>query len=153
MLTRVIVVIALLALDSNAAPLQPSATRQKWDDLEVITLDSQGNPTKTAYYSYDQLLTLPAMTVKTDRDPNTNTPATYTGIYITNLFEAFGVDASIDVIGAKSYERSKQYYDRGYVARHRPILVLKFDGKPPSEWPSTEHGKHARTVLRRSRIL
>jgi len=42
-------------------------------DLEVIALDSQGNPTKTVYYSYDQLLTLPTVTVKTERDPNTNT--------------------------------------------------------------------------------
>jgi hypothetical protein len=57
-------------------PLRSSATRQKWEDLEVITLDSQGNPAKTVYYSYDQLLTLPTVTVKTERDPNTNTPAT-----------------------------------------------------------------------------
>jgi hypothetical protein len=35
----------------------------------VITLDSQGNPAKTVYYSYDQLLTLPTITVKTERDP------------------------------------------------------------------------------------
>ena len=40
-LARVFVVIALLACNSNAASLQPSETRQKWEDLEVITLDSQ----------------------------------------------------------------------------------------------------------------
>ena len=59
MLAGVFAVIALLACNSNAASLQPSETRQKWDDLEVITLDSQGNPAKTVYYSNDQLLTLP----------------------------------------------------------------------------------------------
>jgi hypothetical protein len=37
MQTRAFVVIALLAFDSNAAPLQPSEKRQKWEDLEVIT--------------------------------------------------------------------------------------------------------------------
>jgi hypothetical protein len=58
------VVIALLACNSNAASLQPSETRQKWEDLEVITLDSQGNPAKTVYYSHDQLLTLSTVTVK-----------------------------------------------------------------------------------------
>ena len=140
MLARVLVVIALLASNLNAAPLQPSETRQSWQDLEVITLDSQGDPAKTVYYTYDQLLTLPAVTVKTDRDPNTNNPATYTGIYISELFEAFGADASFDVIGAKCFDRSKQYYDRDYVAKHRPILLLKFDGNVPRDWPHREQG-------------
>jgi hypothetical protein len=137
MLPRVLV-FALLTSISNATPLQPSETRQDWQDLEVITLDSQGNPAKTVYYSYDQLLTLPTVTVKTERDPNTNTPATYTGIYIGDLFDAFGADASVDVIGANRLDRYKQYYDRDYVAKHRPILLLKFDGKLPDDWPQTE---------------
>jgi hypothetical protein len=42
MLPRVLSV-ALLTSISNATPLQPSETRQDWQDLEVITLDSQGN--------------------------------------------------------------------------------------------------------------
>jgi mono/diheme cytochrome c family protein len=106
----------------------------------VITLDPQGIPAKTVYYSYDQLLTLPAVTVKTERDPNTSTPATYTGIYLSDLLEVFDADASFDVIAAKCSDGRKQYYDRDYVARHRPILLLKFDGKPPADWPNAEHG-------------
>jgi mono/diheme cytochrome c family protein len=140
MLTRVLLVVALFAGNSNAASLQPSETPQDPLDLEVITLDSQGNPAKTVYYSYDQLLTLPAVTVKTERDPNTNTPAIYTGIYLSDLFEAFDADASFDVIGAKCSNGSKQYYDRNYLGRHRPILLLKFDNKPPADWPNAEHG-------------
>src|SRR3979411_2210253 len=135
MLTRVFIVVALFTCNTNAASLQPSETRQQWEDLEVLTLDSQGNPAKTVYYSYDQLLTLPTVTVKTDHDPNTNTPATYTGIYLSDLFEAFGADASLDVIGANCLDKYKQYYDRDYIAKHRPILLLKFDGQSPDEWP------------------
>jgi hypothetical protein len=60
-LAKLFVVIAMLACNSNAASVQPSATRQKSDDLEVITFDLQGNPANTVYYSYDQLLTLPTM--------------------------------------------------------------------------------------------
>ena len=75
---------------------------QKWEDLEVITLDSQGNPAKAVYYSHDQLLKLATVTVKTERDPNTNTPTTYTGVYFRDLFEAFGADASFDKIGTNS---------------------------------------------------
>ncbi|HYZ71692.1 MAG TPA: cytochrome c [Chthoniobacterales bacterium] len=137
MLTGVFAVIVLLA-DSSTATLQSMETRQDWQDLEVITLDSQGNRAKTVYYSYDQLLTLRMVTVKTERDPNTNTPATYTGLYISDLFEAFGADTSFDVIGANRLDRYKQYYDRDYVTRHRPILLLKFDDKVPDDWPQTE---------------
>jgi hypothetical protein len=140
MLTRVFVVIGLLACNSNATSLQSSATRQNWQDLEVNTLDSQGNPAKSVYYSYDQLLTLPTVTVKTERDPNTNTPATYTDVYISDLFEAFGADASLDVIGANCLDKYKQYYDRDYIAKHRPILLLKFDDNLPDDWPHTEQG-------------
>src|ERR1700745_1989235 len=140
MLPRVLVVLALFTCKSNAASLQASETRQEWQDLEVITLDSQGKPAKSVYYSYDQLLTLPAVTVKTELDPNTNRPATYTGIYISDLFEAFGANTLFDVIGANCSDGRKQYYDREYVDKHRPILLLKFDGKPPADWPNAEHG-------------
>jgi hypothetical protein len=98
-LARVLVVVALLTSTSNATSLQPAETRQDWQDLEVITLDSQGD-----------------------------------------LFEAFGADASFDVIAAKCSNGRKQYYDRNYLARHRPILLLKFDDKPPADWPNAEHG-------------
>ncbi len=140
MLAREFVVVALLTCNLNAAPLQSSSSLQDPLDLQVITLDSRGNPTNAVYYSYDQLLTLPTVTVKTDRDPNTNTPATYTGVYISDLFAAFNADPSLDVIGANCSDGSKQYYDRDYVAKHRPILLLKFDGKPPADWPNSEHG-------------
>jgi hypothetical protein len=52
--------------------------------------------------------------------------------------EAFGADASVDVIGVNRLDRYQQYYDRDYVAKHRPILLLKFDGKVPDDWPQTE---------------
>jgi hypothetical protein len=46
MLTRMLVVIAFLACNSNAESL-PSSSRQSWQDLEVITIDSQGKSAKT----------------------------------------------------------------------------------------------------------
>jgi len=139
-LPRVFVALALFTCKSNAVSLEASETRQDWQDLEVITLDSQGKSAETVYYSYDQLLALPTVTVKTEHDPNTNTPATYTGVYISDLFESFGANASFDVIGANCLDRSKQYYDRDYVAKHRPIFLLKFDGNLPRDWPPTEQG-------------
>ena len=140
MLTRMLVVIAFLVCNSNAESLQPSSSPQDPLDLKLITLESHGGPAKTVYYGYDQLLTLPIVTVKTGRDPNTNTPAIYTGVYLSDLFEAFDADAPLDVIGANCSDGRKQYYDRDYIAKHRPILLLKFDGKPPADWPNSDSG-------------
>jgi mono/diheme cytochrome c family protein len=140
MLTRMLVVIAFLVCKSNAETLQPSTSPQDPLDLQLITFDSRGSPAKTVYYGYDQLLTLPTVTVKTDRDPNTNTPAIYTGVYLSDLFEAFDADAPLDVIGANCSDGRKQYYDRDYITKHRPILLLKFDGKPPADWPNSDYG-------------
>ena len=85
MLPRVLVVPALVTGNTNAASLQPSETRQQWEDLQVITLDSQGYRAKTVYYSYDQLLTLPTVTVKTDAIPTPThrqpTPGSISAIY------------------------------------------------------------------------
>jgi hypothetical protein len=46
------------------------------------------------------------------------------------------------VIGAKRLDEYKQYYDRDYVAKHRPILLLKFDDKLPDDWPHAEDGSN-----------
>jgi hypothetical protein len=39
-----------------AASIQPSQTRQDWQDLEVISFDLQGDPAKTVYHSYNRLI-------------------------------------------------------------------------------------------------
>jgi hypothetical protein len=64
----------------NAAPLQSSSTPPHRLDLEVIAPDARGNPTKSVFYSYDQLLTLPTVTVKTERARKRQAPiATLSG--------------------------------------------------------------------------
>jgi hypothetical protein len=122
-------------------------------DLKLITLESHGGPTKTVYCGYDQLLTLPTVTVKTDCDPNTNTPAIYTGVYLSDLFEAFDADAPLDVIGANCSDGGKQYYDCDYIAKHRPILLLKFDGSLPDDWPSVSHSPESSRATEHGTIL
>jgi len=52
MLPRVLVVLALFTCKPNAAFLQASETRQDWQDLEVITLDSQGYRAKTVAHFF-----------------------------------------------------------------------------------------------------
>jgi hypothetical protein len=47
--------------------------------LEVFNIDADGSASVPRYYRFEQLLTLPQITVKTATDPNTQQPATYTG--------------------------------------------------------------------------
>ena len=52
LLPRVLVALALFTCKSNAVSLEASETRQDWQDLEVITLDSQGYRAKTVAHLF-----------------------------------------------------------------------------------------------------
>jgi hypothetical protein len=51
-----VLVVVLLTCNLYAASIQPSETRQDWQDLEVISFDLQGDPAKTVYHSYNRLI-------------------------------------------------------------------------------------------------
>src|SRR5262249_35278737 len=123
----------LIAYNADAASLQPSMTRQKWDDLEVITLDSQGNSAKTAYYSHDQLLTLPTVTVKTERDPNTNAPATSFPFSVSwsadGTLAAAYVDGAIRLWDAETHTSSAQMRLRRTILAGACAAAWSPDGK------------------------
>ncbi len=123
---------------ASAAPLSASATRSSAQDLEVTAVAADGTVSPPRYYSYEQLSTLPQVTVQTEKDPNTGKSATYTGVLVSNLFAAFGATPQQDVLGMTCYDHYTQYYDADYDAKHQPILLLKFDGLPPAKWPQTD---------------
>jgi hypothetical protein len=134
-----VLAVGLLMQAAYAEPLKPSPNRSSPQDLEVDRIGPDGSMSSPTYYTYDQLLTLPLVTVKTAKDPNTRGPAEYVGVYISDLFAAFGANPDQTVIVANCYDKYKQYYDADYNAKHKPILLLKFDGQLPDEWPKTIH--------------
>ena len=134
-------VVSLLVpfLPGSAGTLTSSQTRTSSQDLEVFDIRADGSVSAPRYYRYEQLLTLRLVTVKTAKDPNTQQPATYTGVYFNDLIPGLQSSAEQTVLGANCYDGYKQYYDPDYDEKHHPIFLLKYDGKAPAEWPKSEH--------------
>jgi hypothetical protein len=134
-------VVSLLVpfLPGSAGTLTSSQTRTSSQDLEVFDIRADGSVSAPRYYRYEQLLTLRLVTVKTAKDPNTQQPATYTGVYFNDLIPGLQSSAEQTVLGANCYDGYQQYYDPDYDEKHHPIFLLKYDGKAPAEWPKSEH--------------
>jgi hypothetical protein len=123
-----------------AAPLESHATRSSPQDLEVTTLGPDGKASAPVYYTYAEFCTLPQVTVTTKEDPNTLKPATYTGVLVSDLFAALGAKPEQSVLGTTCYDGYQQYFDGDFNAKHKPIFLIKFDGKPAGQWPKSDQG-------------
>src|SRR3984893_10988959 len=134
-------VVSLLVpfLPTSAGTLTSSQTRTSSQDVEVFDIRADGSVSAPRYYRYEQLLTLPLVTVKTAKDPNTQQPATYTGVYFNDLIQGLQSSAEQTVLGANCYDGYQQYYDPDYDEKHHPIFLLKYAEKAPAEWPKSEH--------------
>jgi hypothetical protein len=108
-------------------------------DLEVFDIKADGSTSAPQYYRYEQLLSLAQITVKTAKDPNTQQPATYTGVYVNDLIRALQSSPDQTVLDANCYDGYQQYYDPEYGEKHHPIFLLKYDEKAPPDWPKSEH--------------
>ena len=126
-------------LSAHGGTLTGSLTRSSSQDLEVFDIRPDGSASAPRYYRYEELLTLPLVTVKTTKDPNTQQPATYTGVYFNDLIKALQSSPDQSVLGANCYDGYQQYYDPEYNEKHHPIFLLKYDGKAPDDWPKSEH--------------
>jgi hypothetical protein len=96
------------------------------------------------------ILALPQTTVKTATDPNTQQPATYTGVDLNELIQALPSSPEQTVLGANCYDGYQQYYDPDYNEKHHPIFLLKYDGKSPADWPKSEHNSPMGPLLCRA---
>jgi hypothetical protein len=120
--------------------LSSHATRTSPLDLEVFSLQADGTPGPSQFYSYSDLATLPNVTVKVASDPFLNKPATFTGVYLADVYKAIGAVPTKNILGLCCYDRYKDYFDSAYNNQHHPVLVLKWDGKEPDSWPTTADG-------------
>jgi hypothetical protein len=92
------------SLPAFAGILTSSPTRTSSQDLEVLDVQPDGSVSAPRYYRYEQLLTLPLVIVKTAKDPNTQQPATYTGVYLNNLIQGLRNSEEQTVLGANCYD-------------------------------------------------
>jgi cytochrome c2 len=111
------------------------ARRLSPSDLEVAG-DLRGFPPgSTRYITRNDLLALPQVSYSVDDDPNFTGRTKVTGVSLDELARRLAAKPESDLVVAICDDLYRANYPRSYVAAHRPFLVLKVNGKPPSGWP------------------
>jgi mono/diheme cytochrome c family protein len=131
----------------SARPPKPSSIalslhneRKSPLDLEVAG-ELAGLPSGTTrYMTREDLLALPQTTFIVKNDANFRGPTQVTGVLLEELIRTLGSAPGSDMVVAICDDQYRANYPQAYVAAHRPLLVLKINGKPPADWPKDSEG-------------
>ncbi len=115
------------------------ATRELPSDLELGGELAGLPPKTTVYVTRQDLLALPQVSYTVTDDPNFKDlgPTRVSGVSLDELAKRFG-DANANMVVAICDDKYRANYSRDYWTAHRPLLVLKIDGKGPAEWPKSK---------------
>lgn len=116
--------------------------RQSALDLQ-ISGELGGGRQATQYVSREDLLKLPQVTATVTDDANFKKPVEISGVLLEEVRTALEVPASADLIVAIGSDQYHAHFPSDYIAAHRPVLVLKVNGKGPDEWPKDVDGHTA----------
>lgn len=131
---------ARAAVPLQAQPVAFHAHRSSAGDL-ALGGDLAGAPQGSRIYlRYEDLLRLPQTTYTIDDDPNFHGRTIISGVPLSELAALFGKPGASDLIVAICYDRYRSNYPADYVRAHRPMLVLRIDGKLRDHWPPSEYG-------------
>jgi mono/diheme cytochrome c family protein len=117
--------------------------RKSASDLEVGG-ELAGLPRgATRYVTLASLLTLPQVTYMVTDDTNfaaagggTNVSGTkISGVPLEELARALAAAPESDMVVAICDDKYRANYPRGYVKAHRPLVVLRVNGRLPPGWP------------------
>ncbi len=141
MLRNVLLVLASVTLAVAQAPNSRTILRLERSspgDLEVGGAMAGVPRGATRYVRYDDLLQLPQKTYSVSDDTNFKGTTEISGIPLAALAGIFGQSA--DMIVAICYDKYRTNYPPDYLAVHRPLLVLRINGKERDHWPASEYG-------------
>jgi mono/diheme cytochrome c family protein len=125
---------------ARAAELPLHAARTSALDLELGG-DLAGQPRDAIrYVTREELLTLPQINFTVTNDVNFAGPTDISGVSLEELTRRLAGAPKSDVTAAISEDQYHAYYPPAYIAAHRPVLVLKINGQPPSAWPKDAEG-------------
>ncbi len=115
------------------------ATRELPSDLELGGELAGLPPKSTVYVTRQDLLALPQVSFTVTNDPNFKDlgPVRISGVSLEELAKRFAAP-SADLVVAICHDKYGANYPRDYRTAHRPLLVLKINGKGPAEWPKDE---------------
>ncbi len=94
----------------------------------------------TRYLTRDDLLRLPQVTFTVKNDANFTGPTQVSGVPLEELIRRLAAAPDSDMVVAICDDRYRANYPHAYIAEHRPLLVLKVNGQPPSGWPKDAEG-------------
>ncbi|MGC2330514.1 MAG: c-type cytochrome [Candidatus Acidiferrales bacterium] len=114
-------------------------TRELPSDLELGGELAGLPPKTTRYVTRQDLLAMPQVSYTVTDDPNFKGlgPTRISGVSLEELAKRFGA-ANADMVVAICDDKYRANYPRDYRTAHRPLLVLKINGKGPAEWPQSE---------------
>lgn len=126
---------AMLAVAQTAAHVVLHEMRQSKSDLEIGGL-LRGVPNgQTRFVTYDDLLKLPQVSYTVSNDPNFGKPVVVSGVALETLAAELSSAVAGGMVIAICDDNYAAHYPKEYMRAHRPLLVLKVDGKPPAGWP------------------
>ncbi len=117
-----------------------SETRHAVSDLEVGGELAGAPAGAIRYAAYEDLLKLPLATYTVSDDSNFGAHTQVTGVPLTQLALAVGALPQATLVAAICYDGYRANYPTSYLTAHRPMLVLKIDGKTEAGWPQSPHG-------------
>ena len=138
---------SLLVLAAMAAALPATdgrsvlhTQRSSPGDLEVSGELAHLPEGSTRFIRYEDLLALPqeTYTVSDDTDLAPNTEIS--GVPLDQLERVLGKSPHDPLIVALCYDHYRANYPADYLAEHRPLLVLRINGKLRDDWPKSPSG-------------
>jgi mono/diheme cytochrome c family protein len=138
----------LLMLASVALPALPvtdtakifHAERSSAGDLEVGGSIRHLRPGSTRFVRYEDLLRLPQETYTVSDDSNLAAKTEISGVPLETLARMVGQLGADTTAVAICDDRYRANYPADYVAAHRPLLVLRINGKLRDQWPLSKEG-------------
>jgi len=119
----------------TGSAIAPHAQRSSPLDLEIAG-DLRGSPPgAVSYLTRADLLALPQVTYVVTDDSNFTGPTKVSGVQLHELERSLSAKPDSDLVVAICDDLYRANYPRSYIKAHHPLLVLKINGKPPSDWP------------------
>jgi mono/diheme cytochrome c family protein len=114
--------------------------RQAETDLEVGG-ELAGVPSgDTRFIAYKDLLALPQVSYTVSDDTNFAGKTAISGVALAELGKLLSAGGGEELVVAICYDGYRANYPSAYLAAHRPLLVLKINGKTEANWPMSEYG-------------
>jgi hypothetical protein len=92
------------------------------------------------FIRYEVLLTLPQETYTVSDDPDLAPGTEISGVPLESLARLFAMSTRDLLIVAICYDHYRANYPSDYLAQHRPLLVLRINGKLRDQWPKSPSG-------------